>query len=352
MRGKMKHTIVRAIKIMIKAAASGFNILMFCMLVCFLYEEWQAEDGVQEEFRYYTKTLEQGGEPYWDLAQEMLAPYLLPEWQIERESCSYDPYQIRVSYECWLMEGERDVVGFYVTVSEKTGSPAQISRPVGDGSYVMQTDFVQQLFCNTLVECNEEYYQSCGHYVFVPLSSMRRNDRVAGFLNYRGGIILDVVASKDKEGMEWLFREAYQRMRAWQQRIKAAMETDIRLASYDTAAEGETYHLAFREPYDGATAEQFDRLIAEILAYADSERAKKEMEYYAGWLGPQPDGQEAPEEGGTYYSVRRGDCLWELAAEYYGSGALWYLIYEENREAIGADANLLREGVVLFIRER
>ncbi len=353
MRGNMKHTIVRAIKIIIKVAVSSFNILTFCMFTYYLYEEWQGWNvGQEKAYRYYAKALERGEAPYWDQAMEILAPYLLPEWHIERESCHYDPYHIRVSYECWLMEGERDIVGFYVTVSEKNESSDSNGYPLGESRYVLQTDLVQQVFCNTLIDCNEAYYQARGHYVFVPLSSMRRNDHIFGFMNYYGGLEFDVVASKDKEGMEWLFGEAYKRMYAWQQRTEAAIETDFCLAAEEETDERQTYHLAFREAYDDVAAEQFDRLIAEILAYADSKRAKKVMEYYAAWMRPQTDGPDAPDEGGTYHSVRRGDCLWELAATYYGSGALWHIIYEDNRAVIGADADLLREGCVLFIRER
>lgn len=43
------------------------------------------------------------------------------------------------------------------------------------------------------------------------------------------------------------------------------------------------------------------------------------------------------------YTVKAGDTLWKIAAEYYGDGALWTKVFEDNKDVI-ADANLIRVG--------
>lgn len=38
------------------------------------------------------------------------------------------------------------------------------------------------------------------------------------------------------------------------------------------------------------------------------------------------------------YTVKSGDCLWNIAKKFYGNGALWTTIYNANKSAIEADA--------------
>lgn len=49
------------------------------------------------------------------------------------------------------------------------------------------------------------------------------------------------------------------------------------------------------------------------------------------------------------YTVVSGDCLWKIAKQFYGNGALYTVIYEANREVVGADPNLIYPGQVLTI---
>ncbi len=51
----------------------------------------------------------------------------------------------------------------------------------------------------------------------------------------------------------------------------------------------------------------------------------------------------------TAFTVQEGDSLWELADQIYGDGHFWPLIYEQNRERIGGDANLIVPGMDLEI---
>jgi LysM repeat protein len=55
----------------------------------------------------------------------------------------------------------------------------------------------------------------------------------------------------------------------------------------------------------------------------------------------------APQTGGTY-TVQKGDCLWKIAQQYYGSGADYAKIYDSNSSQI-SDPNLIYPGQVLTI---
>lgn len=48
------------------------------------------------------------------------------------------------------------------------------------------------------------------------------------------------------------------------------------------------------------------------------------------------------------YTVKSGDCLWKIAKQYYGNGALYTKIYEANRNIL-TNGNLIYAGQVLTI---
>lgn len=54
---------------------------------------------------------------------------------------------------------------------------------------------------------------------------------------------------------------------------------------------------------------------------------------------------------GTAYRVQKGDRLWTIARRAYGSGRLWYIIYEANKGII-ADPERIREGQMIIIPQR
>lgn len=69
-----------------------------------------------------------------------------------------------------------------------------------------------------------------------------------------------------------------------------------------------------------------------------------------GMLGEaEPEAEEA--DAASYYEVQRGDCLWNIAREKLGSGLEWPILYEENRDVIGKDSNLIWIGTKLRIRQ-
>ena len=49
------------------------------------------------------------------------------------------------------------------------------------------------------------------------------------------------------------------------------------------------------------------------------------------------------------YTVAKGDCLWNIAKKFYGSGAKYTTIYNANQGVIGGNPNLIYPGQVLTI---
>lgn len=47
------------------------------------------------------------------------------------------------------------------------------------------------------------------------------------------------------------------------------------------------------------------------------------------------------------YTVQKGDCLWDIAEEQLGNGMRWSSLYEQNKEVIGEDPDLLYVGITL-----
>lgn len=58
----------------------------------------------------------------------------------------------------------------------------------------------------------------------------------------------------------------------------------------------------------------------------------------------------APEtEEAQTYTVVKGDCLWNIAKQFYGNGAKYTVIYEANKSVIGCNPNRIYPGQVLTI---
>lgn len=53
--------------------------------------------------------------------------------------------------------------------------------------------------------------------------------------------------------------------------------------------------------------------------------------------------------GAQTYTVVSGDCLWNIAKKFYGSGAKYTTIYNANTGVIGGNPNLIKPGQVLTI---
>lgn len=49
------------------------------------------------------------------------------------------------------------------------------------------------------------------------------------------------------------------------------------------------------------------------------------------------------------YTVKKGDCLWNIAKKYYGDGSKYTKIYNANKKVIGSNHNLIYAGQILTI---
>lgn len=49
------------------------------------------------------------------------------------------------------------------------------------------------------------------------------------------------------------------------------------------------------------------------------------------------------------YTVKSGDCLWNIAKKYYGDGSKYTVIYNANKSVIGGNPNLIYPGQVFTI---
>lgn len=56
-----------------------------------------------------------------------------------------------------------------------------------------------------------------------------------------------------------------------------------------------------------------------------------------------------PQPAVKTYTVVRGDCLWNIAKKFYGSGAKYTVIYNANKGVIGGNPNLIYPGQVFTI---
>lgn len=49
------------------------------------------------------------------------------------------------------------------------------------------------------------------------------------------------------------------------------------------------------------------------------------------------------------YTVKKGDCLWNISQKYYGQGSSYTTIYDANKDVVGGNPNLIYPGQVLTI---
>ena len=49
------------------------------------------------------------------------------------------------------------------------------------------------------------------------------------------------------------------------------------------------------------------------------------------------------------YTVKAGDCLWNIAKKFYGKGGDYTKIYNDNKGTIGSNTNLIYPGQVFTI---
>lgn len=90
-----------------------------------------------------------------------------------------------------------------------------------------------------------------------------------------------------------------------------------------------------------------DEIEVDHRAYWTWDREKNELVQGKGQTAS--NREDVPEANSTFIlvTVEQGDCLWNLAVEYYGDGRKWTEIYEWNQATIGDDPSLIYEGMIL-----
>ncbi|MBN1993458.1 MAG: LysM peptidoglycan-binding domain-containing protein [Anaerolineae bacterium] len=105
--------------------------------------------------------------------------------------------------------------------------------------------------------------------------------------------------------------------------------------------------------------ELIDEARAEVRAEAEAEiekiKAEAEQEVKNAYQDGLNDGLDIAERltpiepVEDHYYVQSGDTLWEIAEREYGDGSKWPAIYEENKEIIGNNPNIIHPGQDLVI---
>lgn len=83
------------------------------------------------------------------------------------------------------------------------------------------------------------------------------------------------------------------------------------------------------------TNEAVDKEMSEALAREEALSEETDSE------------KEEPEAKYNDYIVKKGDCLWDIAEKQLGDGMRWSGIYEQNKEVIGENPDLLYVGITL-----
>ena len=83
------------------------------------------------------------------------------------------------------------------------------------------------------------------------------------------------------------------------------------------------------------TNEAIEKEVGEILAQEEALSVKADSK------------EEKPAVQKGSYTVKKGDCLWDIAEEQLGDGMLWSGLYEQNKDVVGDDPDLLYVGITL-----
>lgn len=182
----------------------------------------------------------------------------------------------------------------------------------------------------------------------------------------RNGLVFD-----ENGEIDWQFSE----IRPWMDWTFAFPSAEIGQLTWSKtplqlAAEASAYEISNDELLDGETEAEGDSGLNEQIA----EDGDSEENSTGEALAEEPstgeasaDGISAEEASGQdgeieepeiwkpedsvrfYYTVQLGDSLWSIAERYFGNGAKYHVIYEENSDVIGEDPRLIWPGMQLYV---
>lgn len=143
-------------------------------------------------------------------------------------------------------------------------------------------------------------------------------------------------------------------------------EGELKIASYanDPETDSDAFIKEMREislsdemvEHNNEIAVAFNDLISErpdIMEWtletneAVERQMAKELARENALSGTADSEEEKSTAGKDSYTVQKGDCLWDIAEEQLGDGMCWNSLYEQNKEVIGDNPDLIYVGITL-----
>jgi LysM repeat protein len=82
-----------------------------------------------------------------------------------------------------------------------------------------------------------------------------------------------------------------------------------------------------------------------LLNESDAPKAASSQKVAQAEVGRTTDAAAATDAPPTSYTIRAGDCLWNIARDHLGSGARWQEIYNLNADLLGKNPDLIHTGI-------
>ncbi len=141
----------------------------------------------------------------------------------------------------------------------------------------------------------------------------------------------------DREPLEYI--RLLEKWKSMQQPIRVIIsDCDFNLAmTIDSLTKGQ--HEGDKDIYYSMTLSEYRFLNVPSIKVGTQAQSQ------ASGLTARPNTQAAPK----IHTVVSGDCLWNLAKKYYGSGAQYTKIYSANKGLIGSNPNRIKLGQKLVI---
>ena len=383
----------------------GFSILILSLLIA------GCSHTPKEEYSAHTidTAVPADAEIYWEWAEDRISGMLLENESIEK-ICTYKGYELfsdewydQISrltdpYLYVFFCGWKDTTNISPDNSPEqdlTFMSVESPRRAGDfkdyfvfsvwvketdHGVELGTDFHQKMFQHTLYECSKEHYEE-GAYL-IGLSPSEQWMMYCPLYDILGEPVVMVSVTEEAK-LEPVFRDACERMHDRQEQVSGELGQTVRFGSvfddhslawwdeeiieyedFEDKARWQDYstymneqreiggyrrwlerygkyypefRLDFHTGYDAEKQEIFQQMCACREQYLEAQQEKEEPPQKA-----QPSEQEL-------WIVNKGDSLWRIAQQQYGDGSLWRQIYEENREVIGEDENVISPGQVLAL---
>lgn len=219
-------------------------------------------------------------------------------------------------------------------------------------------------------------------YVDDPLSEDFQRDLLRQQIMFREGGIrgwenIKVIALPMSDGKHWIVSASSDlRVEAFDvgipglrvELVSRNEEGALKIAKYDDSESSDAFLKEVRElalsdeivEHSNEAAVAYNELIAERSDIMEwtlkiNETVNRELEkalareevLLAKADSEEEDQEEKPSGRKGGYTVQKGDCLWDIAEEQFGDGMRWSGLYEQNKDVIGEDPNLLYVGITL-----